>query len=172
MFTKIKRILFGFKAIRIQIFNLTVDDLRRYPIWEYAHDEEHVSGTDEATVRPICKTNDLSNFKRIESMAVIRTIFTVKNGTQYEGYSALDSDEQLSRRQPVIVVGSNQIGFWHGVCKPSEKEITDSYELLGYGRENIFPIHYETIEINNVKFQGTIPAFLYLNDSMDVSEVF
>jgi hypothetical protein len=39
--------------IRKQVYDLTLDDLTRYPVWEYALDEEGEDGQDEATVRPV-----------------------------------------------------------------------------------------------------------------------
>ncbi len=38
--------------IRKQVYELTVDDLDRHPVWEFALDEEGEEGQDEATVRP------------------------------------------------------------------------------------------------------------------------
>src|SRR5262252_1978828 len=42
----------GMKRVRKQVFDLTVEDLDRYPVWEFALDEEGDEGQDEATVRP------------------------------------------------------------------------------------------------------------------------
>ena len=38
--------------IRIEDYNLTVDDIIKFPIWKYALDEEAITGQDERTVRP------------------------------------------------------------------------------------------------------------------------
>ena len=39
--------------IRKQVYQLTLDDLERTPVWEFALDEEVEEGQDEATVRPV-----------------------------------------------------------------------------------------------------------------------
>ena len=38
--------------IRKQVYDLTAEDLRRYPLWEFCLDEEGIEGQDEATVKP------------------------------------------------------------------------------------------------------------------------
>jgi hypothetical protein len=40
------------KAVRKQVYDLTLADFDVAPVWEFASDEEGVAGQDEATVRP------------------------------------------------------------------------------------------------------------------------
>ncbi len=39
--------------VRRRVYELSLDDLDRFPVWEYALDEEGEEGQDEATVRPL-----------------------------------------------------------------------------------------------------------------------
>lgn len=38
--------------IRKQIYEITLEDLLQFPVWEFALDEEADEGQDESTVRP------------------------------------------------------------------------------------------------------------------------
>jgi hypothetical protein len=40
------------RHVRKPVYRLTLADLREFPVWEYASDEDGVEGQDEATVRP------------------------------------------------------------------------------------------------------------------------
>ena len=42
--------------IRKQVYELTAQDFSDHPVWQFCSDEEEVEGQDEATVRPISKT--------------------------------------------------------------------------------------------------------------------
>jgi hypothetical protein len=55
-------------------------DMRRFPIGEFASDEE---GQDEATVRPFDVSGALD---RSDGMFVVRARFTLADGTQMLGY--------------------------------------------------------------------------------------
>jgi hypothetical protein len=44
---------------RKQVYELTVEDLRQHPVWEFALDEEGEEGQDEATVRPFVSSGSV-----------------------------------------------------------------------------------------------------------------
>jgi hypothetical protein len=66
---------------RKQIYELTLRDIHRFPVWEYAMDEEGRPGQDEATVRPV----ELSDVDLRSSSYHVRARFTLADGTELLG---------------------------------------------------------------------------------------
>jgi hypothetical protein len=60
--------------IRKQVYELKLDDVRRFPVWEFALDEEGEEGQDEATVRPCEISGPLDSADR---PFIIRAGFTL-----------------------------------------------------------------------------------------------
>ncbi len=69
--------------IRKQVYELTIEDLNRFPVWEFGLDEEGEEGQDEATVRPrkIKEPLDPS-----EETFIVRAVFTLVDRTILTGY--------------------------------------------------------------------------------------
>lgn len=65
--------------IRKQVYELTLDDLRKSPVWEFALDEEGEEGQDEATVRP-CEIP--APLDPADGPFIIRALFTLADGAQ------------------------------------------------------------------------------------------
>jgi hypothetical protein len=70
--------------IRRQVYELTLDDLSKFPVWEFALDEEGEEGQDEATVRPYEVTGALDPS---DGMFVVRASFTLADDSKMQGYS-------------------------------------------------------------------------------------
>jgi len=68
--------------IRKQVYQLTLDDLERTPVWEFALDEEVEEGQDEATVRPVEGPFPLDP---AGGMFVVRARFRLGDGTRLTG---------------------------------------------------------------------------------------
>lgn len=69
-------------TIRKQVYELAINELRDYPVWEYALDEEDREGQDEATVRPVILSAPLDpNI----GMFIVRTRFKLADGTLHFG---------------------------------------------------------------------------------------
>jgi hypothetical protein len=88
--------------IRKQVGDLQPDDLARFPIWEFALDEEGEEGQDDETVKPA------------ERLFVVRTKFISADGTRFEGYASPHEEAQLFYTQPTIVTEYGQVRFWFG----------------------------------------------------------
>ncbi len=160
--------------IRKQVYGLTLDDVARHPVWEYALDEEGEHGQDEATVRPVAiEEIDLQHssymvrarFQLADGTAAIGTV-TV-SGLPDDGIIKIDGDRDgNARRQPVILTKSGQVGFWFGGMKPKDKEIADAY--LALGRKTpaaVFPITYKVdMELPEGSACGRIGGFQYLEN--------
>ncbi len=68
--------------IRKQVYQLTLDDLSKSPVWEFALDEEGEKGQDEAAVRPYGISGALDPS---DGMFVVRAIFTLADGSRLQG---------------------------------------------------------------------------------------
>lgn len=160
--------------IRKQVYDLTLDDVKCYPVWQYALDEEGEDGQDEATVRPVpVEEMDLQH-----SSYIVRARFLLADGTTAigtvtvsdlpdDGIIKIEGDNDgNAKRQPVIITSSGQIGFWFGSIKPKDKEIAEAYLALGCKSPGaVFPLTYRVdVQMPNCPAGGRIGGFQYLED--------
>ena len=147
--------------IRKPINELTLDDIRKFSVWEYALDEETEDGQDETTVRP-CEISDALD----PSDAIIRARFTLADGTEMLGtMQTPDGDDSLARMQPIIITGCGSVYFWHGIFPPKAAEVALSYEMLGRDAARVFPIQSTSdVELDGAPIRGSIPGFMFLKD--------
>jgi hypothetical protein len=150
--------------IRKQVYELTLEDMRECPTWEFASDEEGEEGQDEATVRPreVSRALDPS-----EGMFIIRAIFTLADGTRMSGYLTppIQDDSGLGTLQPVIITEDGQVLFWHGVVGPNAESLAQSYAKLGRDAAKVFPVEVTSdVELVGGPIRATIPGFLVLED--------
>jgi len=150
--------------IRKQVYELTVDDVRQRPVWEFALDEEGEEGQDEATVRPC----DISGaVDPSDGPFIVRAAFTLADGTQMHGCftTPTSDDDGLSTLQPVIISERGQVLFWHGVIAPDAQSLAESYGKLGRDAARAFPIQVVSdVELVGGPIRATIPGFLVLED--------
>ena len=148
--------------IRKPIYELTLDDIREFPVWEYALDEEAEDGQDETTVRP-CEISDALD----PSDVIVRARFTLADGTQMFGtmQTPLLGDDSLGRLQPVINTERGRVLFWHGIFAPKAAEVVLNYEMLGRDATRVFPIRFiSDVELDGPPIRGSIPGFMFLKD--------
>jgi hypothetical protein len=151
--------------IRKQVYELTIDDLNRYPIWEFALDEEGEEGQDEATVRPheLHGTLDPS-----DGMFIMRARLTLADGTQMLGYLTppVQGNATLGTLQPAVVASEGQVTFWCGMLEPKPAEIAKDYARLGKSSaDQIFPIRFESaVDLIGGAITGELPGFMVLDD--------
>ena len=148
--------------IRKPIYELTLNDVRQFPVWEFALDEEGEEGQDEATVRP-CKISDALD----TSDVIVRAEFTLADGTKMFGCltTPLSGDDSLGRLQPIIITEHGQVLFWHGVIAPDAKSVAQSYAMLGRDAARVFPIQFTSdVELVSTPIRGSIPGFMVLED--------
>lgn len=147
------------------VADLTLDDLRVHPVWEFALREEGEDEQDETTVRPYTVVGELDP---AEGTFVVRAKFTLFDGTEAEGYLAPPHHGEtcLGTSQPVIVTASGQVAFWCGVIVPPPAAIQACYLLLGKsGQDDVFPLHFESaVPLIGAQVAGTIPGFIVLTD--------
>ena len=86
------------KRIRMQCCDLTAQDFERFPIWEFALDEEGQPGQDEATVRP-------ASVRRGANIAagqfLVLGIFSFPNGRVRLGVLTAGGGSDVGATQPL-----------------------------------------------------------------------
>jgi len=89
--------------IRKHVYDLSLDDLRKFPIWKFALDEEGDEGQDETTVRPYKISGA---FDPSYGMCVVRALFTLADGSKMQGYLTppFPDDDSLGIVQPTRVL--------------------------------------------------------------------
>lgn len=150
--------------VKRQVYELTLHDLRTFPIWEFRLDEEGEGGQDESTVRPYTAPCPLDPTDR---MFIVLTIFTLTDGSRMQGYCTPPrrGDASLGTLQPIIVTDRGQVRFWCGTAAPSPKRLADNYALLGKDAEDVFPVLFESgVELVGGPVKGSVPGFLVLED--------
>jgi hypothetical protein len=151
--------------VRKQVNELSTSDLLRFPVWEFALDEEGVDGQDETTVRPYQYTGDLDPSW---GTFIVRASFVLADGTRMQGYLTPPHprDRGLGGIHPVITCPQGQILFWRGMMKPMPQEISGSYRGLGKASPaEVFPIRVASeVSIVGGPVRGEIPGFLVLED--------
>jgi len=146
--------------IRKQVYELTVDDLMEFPVWEFALDEEGEEGQDEATVRPSTAPLPLDCS---EAMCIVRALFSLADGTRHIGYlTPGHAADDLGAIQPLIITPHGHVIFWMGAARDDTGPF---YEKLEKRAEQIFPITFKSDVplVGGVVF-GSIPGFLHLTD--------
>ena len=151
--------------IRKQIYELSVEDLDRHAVWEFALDEEEEEGQDEATVRPFEPQGPLDPG---DGMFIVRARLELADGTQMRGYLTppVQGDSSLGTLQPAVVVGGGQVSFWCGMVAPEPAQVAANYARLGKpSASRVFPVRFETdVELVGGPVAGELPGFLVLED--------
>jgi hypothetical protein len=150
--------------VRKQVYELTLQDLSAFPIWEFRLDHHHNEGRDESTVRPFPKTGILDPADR---MFIVQAVFTLADGSQMRGYLSPPGrgEEGLGALQPIIVTERGQVRFWCGRSVPDSRRLAQSYEWLGKSALEVFPAQFKSdVELVNGPLTGTVPGFLVLED--------
>lgn len=155
----------GTSSIRRQVYELTPTDLERFPVWEFALDEEGEEGQDEATVRPCEVSGPLDP---ADGMFIVRASLTLSDGTQLTGYLTppVQGEGGLSTLQPAVVVPNGQVSFWCGMVVPPPEHISKSYSLLGKASpQHVFPLRFESdVALVGGPVSGEVPGFVILED--------
>jgi hypothetical protein len=151
--------------IRKQVYELTAEDLIRYPVWEFALDEEGEEGQDEATVRPLDHAEPVDP---AGAMVIVRARLTLADGTRIPGYLTPQPPgvASLGTIQPQAITATGQVSFWCGIATPEPTYIAGSYQRLGKSRsEDVFPLDFVSdVAVLGGPIAGRIPGFLSLVD--------
>lgn len=143
---------------------MTLGDLSKFPVWEFALDEEGEEGQDEATVRPYEVSGSLDPS---EGMFIVRASFILSDGSKMQGYLTppVQGDDSLGTLQPIIVTAHGQVGFWHGIMSPSPERLAQSYLMLGRDARCVFPLRFESqVELVGGPVRGSLAGFMVLEN--------
>jgi len=150
--------------VRKQVYELTLHDLRTFPIWEFRLDEEAGGDQNESTVGPWTEFGPLDPGDR---MFVVRADFTLADGSRMQGYFTPPGrgDAGIGTLQPIIVTDGGQVRFWCGSSAPGPKRLAESYGLLGKTAKQVFPLRFESdVELAGGPVRNSVPGFLVMED--------
>ena len=155
--------------IRKQEDNLTTIDLIKFPVWEYALDEEQVEDQNEKTLSPYIKSPAHN-----QTSLLVRATFELANGIVHVGYiKPLEKGENKLMHPllpydltPVIVTDQGHVAFCYGIYKPDAATLLENYKRLGKESDNVFPIKFKAdIYIRNSVSDGVLEGFLYFEQN-------
>jgi len=142
---------------RKQVNELTLADLDRSPVWEFAIDEEGEPGQTEETVRP---RPDLERVDPAYGLFLLRARFEACDGSLFVGFLNVGD---VRDAQPTIVTDSGaHVAFWFGLVKPKPGVLERAYASLGLASSALFPLRYEAIvPTREGTATGEIAGFAY-----------
>lgn len=117
---------------RKPIGDLTLADLKAFPVWEYAEDEEGVDGQDETWVRPVPDPADYGPYFTWQ----VACEFTAAAGARFSGFVIVYGT--MGKRE---VGGAVVLSGGDYFCISTKSSPRD----LGVSSENLFPVTYELI---------------------------
>jgi hypothetical protein len=147
--------------IRKQVYELSAQDLEKYPVWEYALDEENQPDQDEATVRPL---QELPADPEDRSQVMLAIILNLVDGTSSYGLINCPTKPEwdMSDLLPSMLVSDGMVSFWQGVRVPSWDTISNEYRRIGKTAEQVFPASFRTlVEIDGHALEGVIEGFYH-----------
>lgn len=162
------------KRIRKQFYDLTGEDLSRFPTWKFALDEIGEPDCDEATVRPYRVKGTLNPDS---GMFIVRTDFVLADGTFMHGYitPAVSYAEGLPRMAgafPSILSGSQPVSLYTGPVRPPRTYLSWAYKCLQKSSKQVFPLRYKIlVAIKGVPSSGTFDGFAFSRDSSHLDEI-
>lgn len=162
--TKPANAWFGTACVSRQVYELTLDDLEQFPIWEFRLDAKDQKSQDESTVRPCTASGPLDP---VDRMFIVRAAFTLADGSKMKGYVTPPArgDDGLGTLQPIIITERGQVRFWCGTAVLDSKRLARSYEVLGKDAQRVFPLRFESeVEMVGGPVRGCLPGFLILED--------
>lgn len=145
--------------IRKQVYELRPSDLERFPVWEFATDEEGEPGQDEETVKP---RPDVSIVDPSDGIFIVKTELVANDGTRFVGYSTPTDSDHIGYIQPHVVTDRGQVNFWRGSYPPNRRDLQRDYKLLGKTAAELFPVRYRAlVKHQGVELEGEVSAFLH-----------
>lgn len=100
-------------------------------------------------------------------MFVVRTSFTLADGSKMQGYLTppVQGNDSLGTLQPIIVTTTGQVGFWCGIRPPSPEQLAQRYRALGRDASHVFPLRFESqVELVDGPVRGTLAGFMVLEE--------
>jgi hypothetical protein len=149
------------RGLRKQVTDLTLDDLRRCPVWEFAIDEEGEPGQDEETLRPRA---ELKAVDPAEGLFVVSARFIAADGAVLLGYAIpSDTGEEVEAATILTETGAN-VGFEYGIREPDHAALETRYTALAKRPPELFPIRVEAlVPTTKGRLADKIRGFAYVD---------
>jgi hypothetical protein len=113
-------------------------DLKTYPVWEFASDEEGEEGQDETWVRPLRTRQIPANAYSLSVSARLRT----PSGTEYQGIVSVNTAEGFEAVHAAVLTEDNYVFIpWPGMAGAS-KFARSAARHLGLKAKGLFPLAY------------------------------
>lgn len=153
------------RRLRKQVYELGLADLERYPVWEFALNEEGEEGQDEATVRPV---SGIEPIDPRDSMYIVAAVFVLADGSKWSGCisTPVQGQSDVGTLQPVLILGSGErVVFWCGTMGPSREQISAAYFLLAKQPSQVFPLEVSSVPaIQGGPVRALVSGFMQLED--------
>ena len=132
---------------RKPVVKITASDLRTFPVWEYAIDEEGEGEQDETWVRPV----DCTAIRKGEYSQIVGSDFTTLTGRRLQGFMDITTARGQVKISPGAVVGS--IGYLVLPSVSRKLAVARKYDwsvrerdrlclALGVPEAEVFPLRY------------------------------
>jgi len=160
------------KKIRIQEYNLTLQNVLDYPAWEFALDEETIEGQDERTVRPYIVEPPL-NLE--EAYFIVRASFFLADGTQLKGLITPRSSSINHfipnvfpyDLQPRIITENGKVEFCYGANDLDRDKLDNNYQKLGKLPSEVFPLRFSSdISVMDSITTGYLDGFMFFDKNI------
>jgi hypothetical protein len=150
-------------GVRKQVTDLTLDDLRETPVWQFALDEEGEPGQDEETLKPCSGVEEVDPK---DGIYVVATSFQAADGTRFSGFASPVAADEDHSEQPTIITDSGFVNFWRGMAFDEHKldeAIAAGYEALKTSAAELFPLRWEMdVRVKDGPSKGELRGFGYL----------
>lgn len=133
---------------RKPVGELSPDDFKVFPIWEFAIDEEGVRGRDETWVRPVDNQQVPAN----AYSQLVAAIFTTAKGRKLDGFMTVTTAENQVEITPGSIVRRGVYQCLPSMpkaqavaenCRQALTDRTDLAKMLERAETDVFPLHYE-----------------------------
>jgi len=160
-----------------QCADLVPADFEAAPVWIGCHtadyDEPWYDDTDEETFRPFAGPLPASPG---EGMLLVRAQFTLGDGAQLHGFVTPAFEEEvgladllLGTQQPAIFAADRILQFWCGGIEPTPARMAETYQALGRGPRDTFPITFRAAPgLATGMTDGIIRGFYWLEGAATV----
>ncbi|CAM2943411.1 hypothetical protein [Vibrio neptunius] len=140
--------------IEKEIYELTRDDLKQYPIWYFPMDD---TVDDELTIRPFdgdCQTNDCQ--------VIARTVFFANDGSEYMGYIYWNNPNNVEDVKPVVFVNNEDcVTFWNGIVEANWSDYGEEQKEL----RSKLPLKYSSETVQGLEsLSGKLEGLYYFED--------
>jgi hypothetical protein len=133
-----------------RLIDLTVEDLRKYPVWRYE------GGTGQDALVEAARRDALS--QQDDEIFLAATEFRLADGSDLFGFCFPADDSGLDYLQPAILTDSGPVNFWFDGPAPPEL-LARQWKALGRERRQVFPVSFRClVPVDGRTVRGRIDA--------------